>query len=103
MNIGQAIKAIRKQKKLTQVELADASGITQTALSQLESGRKRPGPGTLQKLCGALEIPELLIYLLAMEEVDIPAGKKDMYKLLYPSIRGLALQLVGRAEDEVFE
>ncbi|XHR94461.1 helix-turn-helix domain-containing protein [Mucilaginibacter sp. UC70_90] len=42
MNIGKAIKELRVNKKLNQSELAEACGLTQTSLSQIENGIKTP-------------------------------------------------------------
>lgn len=93
MNIGQAIRTLRKQKGLSQGELSGAAGITQMAISQIETGAKRPGDGTLHKICTVLETAVIDIYILAMEESDFPRSKRTKYKLIYPTIRGMILEL----------
>ena len=40
MNIGKTIANLRKAKELNQIEFAKTVGISQTSLSQIESGRK---------------------------------------------------------------
>ena len=63
MNIGNQIRRLRKQKGITQKDLADSIGVTQPYLSQIESG-KGTTTETMQKICkriGAeirLEIPQ---------------------------------------------
>lgn len=94
MNLGQAIKEIRKQQGLTQTELSKKAKITQTALSQIENG-KRPGDKTLKKLSEALKTPEALLYIMAMEKKDVPASKRLLYEQLFPAIKGLILQIAG--------
>jgi XRE family transcriptional regulator, regulator of sulfur utilization len=98
MNIGLAIKSIRKKLSITQQELAERCGITQTALSQIETGIKRPSHRTISKICKTLDIPESIVYILAMQEEDVPAAKKDVYELIYPSMKSLALQMVSNEE-----
>jgi transcriptional regulator with XRE-family HTH domain len=52
---GSRLRAAREQKGLTQVELAESLGISQSAVAQWESGRSSPAPATaarLQKLLG---------------------------------------------------
>jgi transcriptional regulator with XRE-family HTH domain len=51
MNIGIAIRSIRKQLDITQYELADRCNISQTSLSQIENGVKRPSARTIKKGC----------------------------------------------------
>lgn len=48
------IEAMRKQKRMTQTELAIAVGVTQPSISDYESGKKRPTIDTAKKLADAL-------------------------------------------------
>lgn len=95
MNIGSAIKSIRKKLCITQYELAEKCQLSQTSLSQIETGVKRPSQKTISKICTVLDIPESIIYIVAMQEADVPASKKGVYELVYPSIKSLALQMVS--------
>ena len=54
--IGVRIKEIRKKRGLTQVQLAKKAGISQSALSDIESqvSSKRPSATTIQLLASAL-------------------------------------------------
>lgn len=100
MNIGFAIRSIRTRRSIAQFELADRCGISQTALSQIETGRKRPGPRTLEKICNVLEVPPAIIYIMAMENEDVPHSKRAVYSLVFPSIKGLALQMIDSEHHE---
>ncbi|MBS1625866.1 MAG: helix-turn-helix transcriptional regulator [Bacteroidetes bacterium] len=93
MNIGTAIKEVRKQKNFSQIELAEQIGISQTSLSQIESGNKRPSSNTLKKVCEVLKVSELLLYVMSASEEDIPEEKKEIFNMLFPSIKGLVLQI----------
>jgi transcriptional regulator with XRE-family HTH domain len=47
----------REHIGLTQRELSERSGVAQDAISELETGKRRPYPRTLAKLGAALAIP----------------------------------------------
>jgi DNA-binding XRE family transcriptional regulator len=51
------LQALRKWRGKTQVALAEAAGIQQGYLSDLESGRRNGAPDTLERLARALEVP----------------------------------------------
>lgn len=92
MNVGKSIKEIRKGKGMSQEQLAKEAGITQAALSQIENGT-RPGSETLNKICLALKIPEALIYVMGLEQTDVPEKNKVLYEKLFPVIQSLVLQI----------
>ena len=48
--IGKFISALRRAKGLTQRELSERTGITQSDLSKLENGSANPSTKTLQRL-----------------------------------------------------
>ncbi len=100
MNIGQAIKEARKKAGLTQVDLAATIGITQTSLSQIEVGTINPSPKTIKAICLALNISEALLFILSVDEKDVPQGKEAMYKMLFPSIKKLALDIISNENTE---
>lgn len=101
MNIGLAIKSIRKKLAITQYELAEKCELSQTSLSQIETGVKRPSQRTITKVCKVLDIPESILYIVAMQDTDVPASKKGVYDLVYPSIKSLALQMVSPEHMEL--
>lgn len=101
MNLGNAIKAVRKKMGVSQLDLALMCDMSQTYLSQIETEAKRPGGKTLKKICDALQIPEGIIYVLAMDDIHIPEKRKRVYGMLFPMIRELALQMV--TTEEVLE
>lgn len=96
MNVGLAIKTIRKKLSVTQNELAEKCELSQTSISQIETGLKRPSQRTIEKVCQVLDIPESIIYIVAMHEDDVPESKRGVYGLIYPSIRKLALEMVTK-------
>lgn len=54
--IGQFIALLRKEKKLTQLELADKLGISDRAISKWENGRGMPDISLIKPLCEELDI-----------------------------------------------
>lgn len=77
-----------------QGELAQLCDISQTALSQIEAGLKSPSDRTIKKVCKVMEVPESLIYILAMQGELIPQSKEAIYKMVFPLIQDLAWQLI---------
>lgn len=95
MNIGKAIRELRKRQNLSQEELATQSGITQAALSAIESKGVRPNPETLKRICTILEVPESLVYVMGMEKSDVPEHKRGLYDQLFPVIEDLVKRIGG--------
>lgn len=50
------LQRLRRDRYLTQEDLADRSGIHQTYLSGLEGGKRNPSVGVLERLAKALDI-----------------------------------------------
>jgi immF control region 10 kDa protein len=68
MNIGDKIKAKRREGGLTQSELADKVGISRNYISDLENGRYIPSVKTLSKIASVLGID--LNFLIEMSEIQ---------------------------------
>lgn len=101
MNIGTTINQLRKERKLSQSELAQAAGITQTSLSQIENGQNRPNQKTLDAICKKLGIPEPLLYVLSLDENDVPAEKKAIFDTLYPLIKEMMTKLFEEGDSKL--
>jgi transcriptional regulator with XRE-family HTH domain len=93
MNFGNAIRKIRIHLGLNQKELADICDISQNSLSQIECGLKSPKESTLGKIGKVLNIPLPLLYLLAIEQKDVPESRHERFCILQSSITGIALQV----------
>lgn len=93
MNIGQVIKQIRKEKGIKQGVFSKQCDITQTYLSLIESNRKEPNITTLKIIAENLNVPLQVLLFLSLDEKDIPERKKDIYKALEPSIKGMINQI----------
>lgn len=54
--IGENIKRVRKEKKMTQKDLGEIIGISNTYLSDIEIGRTNPSIKTLKRIAKGLEV-----------------------------------------------
>ena len=88
MNIGIAIRTIRKERtqQLNQSEFAPLIGITQTYLSQIETGAKTPTISVLEKISKEFEIPLPIIFWLGINEEDIAEHKREYFRFLKPTV-----------------
>jgi transcriptional regulator with XRE-family HTH domain len=57
MHIGDRLKALREQKKLSQGDIEKRTGLLRCYLSRVENGYTVPSVDTLEKLTRALGIP----------------------------------------------
>lgn len=54
-NIGETIRLLRRARKISRAEMAEKIGISISHLEKIESGARRPGIDTYQKILGALD------------------------------------------------
>jgi transcriptional regulator with XRE-family HTH domain len=54
--LGLAVKAIRKEKKISQVAVCEATGFTQSWLSEVEHGRRNPSWSNVVRLARGLGV-----------------------------------------------
>jgi transcriptional regulator with XRE-family HTH domain len=57
MNIGERLKALREEKKFSQGEIENRTGLLRCYISRVENGHTVPAVETLEKFARALEIP----------------------------------------------
>lgn len=87
MELGTTIKELRKKKGMKQGEFAKRIGISPTSLSHIETNHTRPKKSTLEMICSELEIPDHLLYLLSLNEEDVPKGNEKLYEMMYPQLK----------------
>ena len=76
MSIAKRIKAARIEKNMTQLQLADAMGVSYQAVSNWERGNSMPDISKLADLCSTLDLT--VNELLGMEEKTAAAVTKAM-------------------------
>ena len=76
IKIGKFISEKRKEKKITQSDLAEKLGITDRAISKWERGLCLPDAGTMPELCEILNIS--INDLFSGEKVDMKDNEKKL-------------------------
>lgn len=67
--LPERLKYLRELRNLTQTEFAKKSRISQSAIAQIETGRKDPSVTTIKKLAQALDVPIALLF--ATNEIHV--------------------------------
>jgi transcriptional regulator with XRE-family HTH domain len=57
MVLGDRLRKLREQKKLSQRDIVRRTGVSRSTLSKVENGQSVPGVETLEKIALALEVP----------------------------------------------
>jgi transcriptional regulator with XRE-family HTH domain len=57
LSVGDNLRRIRKDRGFGQIALAEASGVSQPTISEIETGQRDPHQSTLSKLADALGVP----------------------------------------------
>ncbi|MUT68797.1 helix-turn-helix domain-containing protein [Paenibacillus sp. NEAU-GSW1] len=78
MDIGSAIRAIRKRKNITIAQICEETGLSQGFMSQVETNKTSPSISTLESIANALQVP--LAYLLMKKEDRMKIVRKDERK-----------------------
>jgi len=94
MNIGNAIKTLRKEKKLSQNEFATKVKMSQTYLSQIENNIKNPSTAFLQKIAQECDIPFAVLMWLSLDLNDIKENKREFFTSIKCSIDSLIKELL---------
>lgn len=93
MNLGQAIKTLRKKEGSTQGEFSEGIGITQSYLSGIENGKKSPSIEVLEKISESLNTPLPILLWFSLEREDVPEGKLYAYDMLKESVDNLITEI----------
>lgn len=80
-SIGKRIREVRRTRGMTQVQLAEAAGISASHMGDIETGRSSFSVEVLQKICRALHVSADSILLTAIPET-IGTHTADLEKLL---------------------
>lgn len=86
IEVGSRIRAVRKNKKITQKELADKIGISQTAIALWENGSRSTSLDLIDEIAECLDISAG--YLLFGEKEDVPAPRIKR--------KGVIINVLGR-------
>ncbi len=84
---GNAIRKIRRNKKMTMQDLSDKVGVSKSLISQVERGEVLPSLTTLEKIANVLQIPITDFFEVESEEIneeDIIVRKNERKKIIMP-------------------
>lgn len=103
MTIGEKIKYLRKQRSVTQTELARLTGIHQVSIAKYEKDKMIPHPDQLRKIVEELNVSPMIFFddssfkletrgdlmglliMLCKNKVLVVKGKRDRTSALIPS------------------
>ena len=74
--VSYAIRAIRKQKNISQMELCLRANMSQGFLTNIETGKKEPSAMTLIRIAEALEVSPREFFPESTTESDINVKKE---------------------------
>ena len=92
MDLGERIRAVREEKKLSQGDIEHATGLLRCYISRVENGHTVPSIETLEKIARALDMK---VYQL-LYDGDHPPGKLEAGKELWGSGRGKEARLLNK-------
>lgn len=78
MMIGERLRKLREEKKLSQGDIEKRTGLLRCYISRVENGHTVPSVETLEKLARALELPLYQIFYegeMPPEAPDIPSAR----------------------------
>lgn len=99
MKLGNSIKIFRKNRSLTQSQLAEMCEISTTYLSLIESEKKEPALPLVKVIAEKLNIPLPILIFSAITNEDIPENKKELFEILKPSVDSILNNLVNDNAD----
>lgn len=103
MTTGERIRFFRKDRGLTQAELAERAGIHEVTIRKYESGKLHPTPEQVVKLAEALQVTTFAIDK-TVGGIDPICGDGDLKGLFVRLCRGGIVSFVGtRGADGLFE
>lgn len=72
MIIGDRLRAIREEKKLSQGDIEERTGLFRCYISRVENGHTVPAIETLEKFARALEVPLYQLFYDGEEPPELP-------------------------------
>lgn len=96
MKIGEKIKKLRVLRGLTQKELGDMVGLTDSRIRQYELGKRNPKENMLKEIAQALGVPFTSLYNSPIETYD------DAMHALFEMEENFGLELTTRSDGQMY-
>lgn len=87
MDFGQAIRTLRKERDLTQTQLAERCFVSTNAVNAWENGRAYPPKGSVERLCKAFGVSVAYFMMASIGECDFPEDKRILYRTQFEPLR----------------
>jgi transcriptional regulator with XRE-family HTH domain len=108
MIIGERLRALREDKKLSQGDIEKRTGLLRCYISRVENGHTVPALETLEKLARALEVPLYQLFYDGEEPPELPnlPKRKTADEIAWGStgkearFLGRFRRLLGRIDEE---
>lgn len=91
MDLGQAIKTMRKKKGVSQKQTAAKAGISANALCSIEKNEAWPSKSTIYAICEALGVPPSCLLFASITDEDVPERNRAVFNALKHPILDLFL------------
>jgi transcriptional regulator with XRE-family HTH domain len=88
MIIGDRLRALREQKKLSQGDIEEKTGLLRCYISRVENGHTVPTIETLEKLARALEIPMYQLFFDGDDPIVPPILRERKSEDVFSSGKG---------------
>lgn len=99
MTIGDNVKLIRNEKKLTQVALAEKMGISRSYLSDIENNRKNPSSKTIESLADKLGVT--MFYLTTGERALSDLTNEEGIEIIQETLKHMKEEVQEVASSEL--
>jgi len=94
MNIGLAIKNLRRSRGIKQGEMAKSIGMNDAYLSLIEGGKRTPTIDMLRRIADCFDIPLSILFWFTIERDEISEEKREAYDTLKPTIDTMITSLI---------
>ncbi len=95
--LAKNLKFYRKQKNLTQGQLAEKCNTSTNYIATIETGKKYPSPNTLERIAEALEINAIDLFQIEIKNEKVTLNHE--FEKLKENLRFSVNKLL----DEIFE
>lgn len=91
MDLGNAIKSLRKEMKISRKELAARCRISVTALYNIENNLSFPSKDTINGICSAFGVPVSYLMFYSLTEEDVPEDKREFFKVIVEPVKAFLM------------
>ncbi len=102
INVGQRLRELRLERKLSIRALAERSGLNVNTFSLIENGKTSPSVSTLQQIAAALEVPITAFFEISLPQNSVAYLKARQRPLLafeHGTLEDMGAGLTNRAVE----